>query len=150
MRRRLLYGSAIVLLAISVLLVVWQGSFHPKSLSANPQQTLIFWPASALAFMLMVALGWVLSRTAIKLYAERQANREGSRIKTKLVLGALALSILPVFFLVLFSYEVLNVNVNAWFTEPAEQTLQIFDDVAKQLRKEMRDETSAQAALLAT
>ncbi len=150
MRRRLLYGSAIVLLAISVLFVVWQGSFHPKSLSPNPQQTLIFWAASTLAFALMVALGWVLSRTAIKLYIERQANREGSRIKMKLVAGALALSIVPVFFLVLFSFEVLNVNLNAWFTEPAEQTLQIFDDVAKQLRKEMRDETGAQAALLAT
>ena len=151
MRRRLVYGSAIVLLAISVLFVVWQGAFHLKQFGpADPQQTLILWAISTLIFVLMVTLGWVLSRTAIKLYVERHANREGSRIKTKLVAGALALSIVPVFFLVLFSIEVLSVNINAWFTGPAEQTLQIFDDVAKQLRKEMRDETGAQAALLAT
>jgi PAS domain S-box-containing protein len=151
MRRRLVYGSAIVLLAISVLFVVWQGSFHLKQFGpADPQQTLILWAISTLIFVLMVTLGWVLSRTAIKLYVERHANREGSRIKTKLVAGALALSIVPVFFLVLFSYSVLNVNINAWFTQPADDQLQIFDDVARQLKKEMQDEANAQAALLAT
>jgi PAS domain S-box-containing protein len=139
------------LLAISVLFVLWQGSFHLKQFGpADPQQTLILWAISALIFVLMVTLGWVLSRTAIKLYVERHANREGSRIKTKLVAGALALSIVPVFFLVLFSYSVLSVNLNAWFTQPADEQLQIFDDVARQLKKEMQDETNAQAALLAT
>jgi PAS domain S-box-containing protein len=98
----------------------------------------------------MVTLGWVLSRTAIKLYVERHANREGSRIKTKLVAGALALSIVPVFFLALFSYDVLNININAWFTQPADEQLQIFDDMSKQFKKEVQDETNAQAALLAT
>jgi len=146
MRRRL----AIVLLVMSVLFVVWQGSFHLKQLGpANPLQTVIFWAISTLVFVLMVALGWVLTRTAIKLYVDRQANREGSRIKTKLVAGALALSIVPVFFLVLFSIEVLHVNMNAWFTGPVEEQLQILDDVSRQFQKEMQDETSAQAALLA-
>ena len=42
----------------------------------------------------------MLFRTGVKLYLERQADREGSRIKTKLVAGALALSLLPVVFLV--------------------------------------------------
>ena len=150
MRRRLVYGSAIFLLAISVLFVVWQGSFHLKRFGpADPQQTLILLAISTLIFVLMVALGWVLSRTAIKLYVERHANREGSRIKTKLVAGALALSIVPVFFLVLFSYSVLNVNLKAWFTQPADEQLQIFDDFSKQFKKEMQDETNAQAAVLA-
>ena len=150
MRRRLVYGSAIFLLAISVLFVVWQGSFHFKRFGpADPQQTLIIWAISSLIFVLMVTLGWVLSRTAIKLYVDRHANREGSRIRTKLVAGALALSIVPVSFLVLFSYSVLNVNINAWFTQPANEQLQIFDGISKQFKKEMQDETNAQAALLA-
>jgi PAS domain S-box-containing protein len=151
MPRRLLYGTAIVLLALSVAFVVWQGSFHLKRWGpADAQQTLILWAISILIFLLMVTLGWVLSRTAIKLYVERHANREGSRIKTKLVAGALALSIVPAFFLVLFSYSVLNVNFNAWFTQPGDDQLQIFEEISKQFKKEMQDETNAQAALLAT
>ena len=141
---------AIVLLVISVLFVAWQGSFHLKQFGpSNPDQTVIFWAISTLVFVLMVTVGWVLVRTVIKLYVERQANREGSRIKTKLVVGALALSIVPVFFLVLFSYEVLSLNIKAWFTGPAEEQIQIFRQISRQFQKEMQDETSAQAALLA-
>jgi PAS domain S-box-containing protein len=151
MSRRLRYTFAIVLLVISTALVVWLGSF--KELRqfgpSNPGQTFIFWAVSILIFVLMVTLGWVLIRTAVKLYVERQSNQEGSRIRTKLVLGALALSIVPVFCLVLFSYYVLSYNMRYWFTKPAEQQIQILDEVAKQLDKEMRDETSAHAALLA-
>ena len=150
MKRRLLYGSAALLLALSVLLVVWQGSFNLGQFGpSNPGQTLIFWAISSLIFVLMVTLGWILLRTGVKLYIERQSNREGSRIRTKLVVGALTLSIVPVFFLVLFSVDVLSRNMMAWFTRPADQQLRLFVDVASMLKKEMRDETSAQAALLA-
>jgi PAS domain S-box-containing protein len=150
MRRRLLYASAIVLLVISVVLVAWQGSFRLRQPGpANAQTTLIFWAISILIVILMAGLGWVLSRTAIKLYVERRNNVEGSRIRTKLALGGLALSIVPVFCLVLFGYEILNVNMKAWFTQPAADQLAILDEISTQLNKEMQDEVAAQAALLA-
>jgi PAS domain S-box-containing protein len=150
MKHRFLYGCAALLLVLSVLVVVWQGSFNLGRFGpSNPGQTLIFWAISSLIFVLMVVLGWILFRTGVKLYVERQSHREGSRIRTKLVVGALTLSIVPVFFLVLFSVDVLSRNMMAWFTRPADQQLRLFVDVASMLRKEMRDETSAQAALLA-
>jgi two-component system, NtrC family, nitrogen regulation sensor histidine kinase NtrY len=150
MRRRLLYASAIVLLVISVVLVAWQGSFRLRQPGlASAQTTLIFWAISILIFVLMVGLGWVLSRTAIKLYVERRNNVEGSRIRTKLALGGLALSIIPVICLVLFGYEILNVNMKAWFTQPAADQLAILDEISDQLKNEMRDEVAAQSALLA-
>ena len=89
MKKRLSYGSAVVLLVLSVLLVVWQGSFRLGQFGpSNPQQTLIFWAISSLIFILMVTLGFILFREAVKLYIERQSHREGSRIKTKLVVGS--------------------------------------------------------------
>jgi two-component system nitrogen regulation sensor histidine kinase NtrY len=149
MKQRVAYGFAIFLLVVSVLLVVWQGSFHVGFGPTNPYQTFIFWAASSLIFVLMVTLGFILLRTFLKLYVERQSNREGSRIKTKLVIGALLLSFVPVFFLVLFSYEVLNRSLQAWFSGPATNQLQLFVNVASRLRSEMQDEVNAQAALLA-
>jgi nitrogen fixation/metabolism regulation signal transduction histidine kinase len=155
MRKRLLYGFAAVLLVISVVLVVWQGSFGLRQFGLSqfdhpsPSQTLIFWAISILIIILMLTLGWILFRTGIKLYIERQGNQEGSRIRTKLVVGALALSSLPVFCLVLFSYEVMNVNLKGWFTEPVQQQVDVFVGLATTLHKEMQDETNAQAALLA-
>ena len=150
MRKRILFGGGLVLLAISVALVVWQGSFNfGKYGPADPAQTFIFWAISSLIFVLMVTLGFMLVRTVVKLYIDRRSGREGSRIQTRLVLGALALSITPALFLVLFSYEVLNRNLDKWFSQPAEASNQTFRQISGTLRNEVHDEADLQAALLA-
>src|SRR5271155_2499 len=121
MRKRYLYASGLVLLVILVTLVVWQVSFSFGEYGpTNTAQTFVFWAVSTLIFLLTVLLSFMLFRTGVKLYIERQSQREGSRIKSKLVFGALALSLLPVVFLVLFGYVILNRTVEKWFSRPAE------------------------------
>ena len=150
MRKRILYGLAIVLLVVSVALVVWQGSFRLGRFSpAGAQQALIYLATLVLIFILIVVLAFNLAREFLKLYIARQANEEGSRIRTKLVVGALTLSVVPVFFLVFFSYEVFSFNVNKWLTEPAEERKQLFVDLAKALKQDVQQEADSQAALLA-
>jgi two-component system nitrogen regulation sensor histidine kinase NtrY len=149
-KKRLLRWAAVVALAVSVLLVAWQGSFNMRSFApSNSRQTLIFWAASLLIFVLMMALGFLLFREFAKLWIARQSNQEGSRIRTKLVLGALALSAVPVVCLVLFSFEVLGHNVQLWLTRPVDQERYLFLDVAKKMEREMGDQVKAQVALLA-
>src|ERR1051325_7861946 len=149
MKKRALYGTAIVLLAISVALVVWLGSFNLGDYGpSNPQQTFLFWAVSILIFILMVTLGFMLARTGVKLYVERQSNREGSRIKTKLVLGALALSFMPAFFLVLFSYLILNVNLQRWLLAPGDAERRTFIEMAHVFQKELGQQADLQAELL--
>src|SRR6516165_818440 len=151
MKNRLLLGAGVVLLAISVILVVWQGSFKMGNIGpTNPSQTFIFWAISILIFVLMVTLGFILFRDLVKLYIARQSKVLGSRIQTKLVLGALALSCVPVFCLVLFSFEVLSRSVERWFTNPVAQEVKVFVDAVTKLQKEMREEVMAQTALLAS
>src|SRR5260370_7065785 len=97
MSKRYVFGSGLVLLSIMVTVVVWKVSFNFGEFAAtNAAQTFAFWAISTLIFLVTVTLGFMLFRTAVKLYLERQRNHEGSRIKSKLVLGALALSLLPV------------------------------------------------------
>ena len=149
MRKRLFYGFATILLALCVVLVVWEGSVRLSWLPTNPGQTFIFWAISILTFVLTVTLGWILFRTGVKLYMERQSRREGSRIRTKLVFGALILISAPVFCLVMWSYAVLNYNLTRWFTDPAQKQVDFFAHVSDMFQREMRDETTAQAGLLA-
>ena len=150
MKKRVLLGIGVVLLAVSVLLVVWQGSFKMGNIGpTNPNQTFIFWAMSVLIFVLMVTLGFILFRDLVKLYIARQSNREGSRIQTKLVVGALALSCVPVFCLVMFSFEVLSRSLDRWFTNPVEGQVKVFVNAAEALRREMQDEVNAQATVLA-
>jgi len=150
LRKRLIYGFGTFLLLILVVLVVWQGSFNFGSYEPqDPTQTLILWSVSTLIFVLMVTLGFMLVRTFVKLLVERRTNREGSRIKTKLVAGALALSIMPVFFMVLFSVEVMNRNLDKWFAKPVDQQRLNFVEISRALTREMQDKVNAQASLLA-
>ncbi len=150
MRKRLFYGSASVLLVLSVILVVWQGSFRLYNFGpSNAGQTFIYWAVSTLIFILMVTVGWILAREFIKLYVARQAKRLGSRIRTKLVVGAMLLSCVPVSFLVLWSYEVLNFNLKAWFTNPVDDQVEVYKRAAKALDQEIQTRLRVQAALLA-
>lgn len=150
MRKRIFYSLASVLLAISVVLVLWQGSFRLRVIEpSNSSQTLILWAVSTLIFILMVTVGWILAREFIKLYVARQTNRPGSRIRTKLVVGAMLLSCVPVFFLVLWSYEVLSYNLAAWFTNPVDNQVQIYKHAAALLDREVQSRLGVQAQLLA-
>src|ERR1700739_2566263 len=95
-RKRYLIGAGVVLLLVLLALVEWQvsftfGNYAPR----DPTQTVTFWAISTVVFLLTVTLGFMLFRTGVRLYLERHGGREGSRIQSKLVFGALALSILP-------------------------------------------------------
>src|SRR5215813_926469 len=150
MQRRLLFGFGSVLLVLSVLVVAWQGSFNLRNFTpTNPGQKLVYWPTLILIFVLMVTLGYILFRDLVKLYFARQSNQEGSRIRTKLVMGALALSFAPVICLVLFSFYVLSHSLTFWFTNPVDQQMALFVQMAATLQNEFQDEMDAQAALLA-
>jgi len=150
MKKRLFYGGAAAVLAILVTLVVWQGSFSFGDYGPEtPEQTFIYWAVSTLVFLLTLTLGFILFRTGVKLYIERRSNREGSRIKTKLVVGALTLSFLPVFFLVLWSVYVLNRNLDKWFSRPTLGIVHNLGEVQQALEREVRLRAELQARWLA-
>src|SRR5580658_6752040 len=84
------------------------------------EETLIFAAVSALIFLLFIALTFVLIRTLLRLYAERKSGLLGSKFRSRMVMGALLLSLGPVIFLFLFSYGLLNHSLEKWFSRPAE------------------------------
>jgi len=151
MPRRLTYGIGTIVFFVSVILIVWQGSFSGSLGFApdDPDQTFIFSGISILIFLLFVWLGFMLVRMLWKLWIERASDRPGSRIKTKLVAGALLLSAMPVFFMVMFSFYVLNNSINKWFSLPAEHERVDFDRIATALGRQGHEKAQAEADLLA-
>src|SRR5271166_5977572 len=129
-----------VLLAISVFLLlailVSQTAFDQTILSPETnQQTVLFYALSLLISILFVALFFVLARNLLKLMAERRLGVLGSKFRTRMVVGALLLSSVPVMVMYWFSYGLMNRSIDKWFSTPVE---------------EVRADTHAMASLLAS
>jgi PAS domain S-box-containing protein len=146
-KKRLIYGFLMLALVAGVLIIFWP--FNPGTVQLTAVETLVFWAVFSIILPLIVAICWILFREGVRIYTERSRNLIGSHIKTKLVVGAVCLSVMPVCFLVLFGYGVMNRHLASWFRQPANDTLGAFENVADLLDKEMSDETAAQAQLLA-
>ena len=116
----------VILLAVAIFLlfgiIFSQAAFNLSFLRPTTTgQTLVFAALSALIFLSLVALTFVLVRTLLKLYLERQSGTIGSKFRTKMVLGALVLSFGPVIVMFLFSYGLMNRSIDKWFSRPAEE-----------------------------
>ncbi len=151
MPKRVLNAIGAVLLVVCLTLVIWQGSFAGSFgtfAPDDPTQTFVFYGISILIFLLMVTLGFMLVRIIVKIWIERTNDRAGSRIRTKLVVGALALSLMPVFFMVLFNFYVLNATMQKWFDRPAQHELVDLRKISTELDHQTRDKAEAEADLL--
>jgi two-component system, NtrC family, nitrogen regulation sensor histidine kinase NtrY len=150
MKRKLLYGLGVLLLGVLVAMLVMQGSFSLGNIAPQgPGQVYIFWAVSTLVFLLTVLIGFILFRTFLKIYLERQRNREGSRLRTKLVLAALGISLLPVFFFAVFSIYVLNRNLDKWFSQPAVAAKASLVGITMALERAAEGKARAQVEMLA-
>ncbi len=143
--------SAVLLIA-SVAFVLGQGSFNLNSFlkPEDPEQTFLFFGVQILIILLMLGLGFMMARLMIKLWIARQVNRAGSRIQTRLIMGALALSVMPLFCMVLFNYEVLSNTLGRWFAGPAEYAQTDFLTIEQALDKESAGRALAEAQLIAS
>ena len=118
-RRRLPFAIAALTLLALLAMLVWQGSFSFSFAPRDVRETIVLWAVSTTIFLLTVTLGFMLIRAWVKTYIDRQKNKEGSRIRSKLLIGALALTVAPTLFSALFNYTVLNRTLDKWFTQPA-------------------------------
>ena len=133
-RRRLALAAAALIFLILLALLVWQGSFSFSFGPSDVRETIVLSAVSTVIFLLTVTLAFMLFRAGVKLYIERQQNRQGSRIRSKLLFGALALTFAPTLFSALFNYMVLNRTLEKWFTQPPrgiEMNLQDLDSAYK-------------------
>jgi PAS domain S-box-containing protein len=151
MLKRISIGIAVVLFVISAGYVLWQGSFNKGSYPRpeDPSQTLVFFGISILIFLLMLGLGFYFARLIIHLWIARQTGGAGSRIRTRLIMGALALSVMPVFFMVLFSDYVLSKTLAGWLNQPVEHVKTDFIAIGKALEQQTGGRALAEARLIA-
>ncbi len=144
----------IILLAIAVFLLfailVSQTAFNQTILRPDTnQQTVVFYALSLLISLLFVALTFVLLRNLLKLFAERRLGVLGSKFRTRMVVGALLLSFVPVMVMYWFAYGLMNRSINKWFSTPVEEVRADTDAMASLLANYAAQNARAEAAAIA-
>lgn len=90
--------------------------FEPK----NWRDVLTLYAVSSFITAALMIFGLILFRTVVRLWIERSKDHLGARFKTKMVVGAMAISLLPVLFMFFVSYSLLNRTLGRWFPRPLE------------------------------
>jgi two-component system nitrogen regulation sensor histidine kinase NtrY len=85
---------------------------------ATAQQFFIFTGLSIVAFLLFVAVLILLVRNVLKLYADQRSRVMGTRLRTRMLWGAVLVSLIPIVFMFIFSYGLMNRAVDRWFSQP--------------------------------
>ena len=84
----------------------------------SPVETLVFLALSIVAFLLFVGILVVLIRNLLKLYADQRSRVLGTRLRTRMLWGAVLVSLVPLAFMFAFSYLLMNRAVDRWFSQP--------------------------------
>ncbi len=129
----LLGGLVLFLLAALVLLQVfglWE-IFTPDTAS----DTLLLYALSSLNFVAFVIFALIFIRSLLKLRRERRERLLGSKIKTRLVVYFIAVSLLPITAMAVFSYIFFNRTLEKYFSSLPQEVI-----------KESREAESADVA----
>jgi len=108
-------GLALLLAAILTL-----GSFRLPFEPESPTALLILFSVSVFVVIAFLVFGFILVRNLLRLWNDRRAGQMGSRFRTKMVFGAMGISLLPVALLFVVSYALLNRTLTKWFPRPLE------------------------------
>jgi PAS domain S-box-containing protein len=103
--------------------------FEPKSW----RDVLTLYAVSTVITASLLVLGLVLGRTLLRLWTERRKDQLGARFKSKMVVGAMAISLLPILFMFFVSYSLLNRTLLRWFPRSLEVASEQTDLLLKDL-----------------
>lgn len=119
---------------------------HPQDATA----TFLLTAVSAFVWVLFAVFALILARILLKLHAERRLNKLGAHFKTRMVAAFLVLSVLPVCFLFLFSYGLINRSIDKWFAIPFNTVRQDAAAITGQVAAQSEQQAMDNAAHLAS
>ena len=119
----------------------------------NPEssgETLVFTGLTVVVFLLLLVLLMLLLRNILKLYADQSSSALGSRLRTRMVLGAALIALAPAVFMFLFSFQLMNRSIDRWFSpntsELREDSTRVVLELAQYVTSNARGEAESIAA----
>src|ERR1039457_829624 len=113
-------------------------------------ETIVFIGLSFVAFLLFVVVLVLLVRNVLKLYADQRSRVLGSRLRTRMLWGAVLVSLIPIVFMFLFSYLLMNRAVDRCFSQDPDAMRYDSNTLALELEQYTSANARAEATAIAT
>ncbi len=130
--RLVLGGISLTLLLAAVFTL---GSLDVPIEPRSWRELIALYAVSCFITAALLIFSLILVRSIVRLWMERSKQQTGARFKTKMVLGAMAISLLPVIFMFFVSYSLLNRTLGRWFPRPLEiasdETQKLLNDLGQ-------------------
>jgi two-component system nitrogen regulation sensor histidine kinase NtrY len=120
----------ITMIAVLVL-TFWETQIIRPDFPFSTSQRVILFALININIILLLLLIFLVVRNLLKLVTERRRQILGSKIRTRLVLGFLTLSLIPTILLFFIAYEFMAIGLDYWFNIPIEKSLQDSLDVGR-------------------
>src|SRR5262249_54924683 len=125
-------GILLTMLLAAVFILGWLDvPYHPRSW----REVMALYAVSSFITAALLIFLLILGRTTLRLWVERRREQLGARFKTKMVVGAMALSLLPIVFMFIVSYSLINRSLLLWFPNPreiaSEETQKLLNDLGR-------------------
>ncbi|HMF58638.1 MAG TPA: ATP-binding protein [Pyrinomonadaceae bacterium] len=141
------------LVLLMLFMLVAQQAFGLWSIVSidTASDTLLLYALSSLNFAAFIVFSFIFVRSLLKLRRERRERQLGSKIKTRLVVYFITLSLLPVTGMAFFSYLFLNRSLEKWFGRIPEEIERDAGDLQRESDRDQAQslyETGAAIAVL--
>ncbi|HKS30652.1 MAG TPA: ATP-binding protein [Pyrinomonadaceae bacterium] len=144
--------GTLVLSLLSLLVALQVFSLYQVVPTETASDTLLLYALSTLNFIAFIVFAFIFVRSLLKLRRERRERRLGSKIKTRLVVYFISLSLLPITAMAVFSFLFLNRSLERWFGRLPEEVMaearQLQLDSVKHQTQAVRDSASMMALML--
>ena len=141
-RRREKY--IIILLAVLISLLTYLGiNVFDLGLNLPISDSILVFSLINVNVILLLLLLFLTMRNLVKLLFERRKRIMGARLRTKLVLAFVSLSLLPTIILFFVSVQVISTSIEYWYNLPIERSLKNSLDVAQEYYNKIAQEVLA-------
>ncbi|MDR3579699.1 MAG: ATP-binding protein [Oryzomonas sp.] len=132
-RKKRIREAVIIVLAVILILLLTKAEMHLTQLSADAPMgsNIAIFGVINIVVMLVILLVYLVCRNVVKLFVESRTNPFAKRLRTKLVLSFVGLSLVPTMLLFFAAAGFINNTIHNWFNTQVETSLSESLEVAQ-------------------
>ncbi len=142
LKKKLVRRTIFVCLLLIPFFVWLQSRVVPGGVDVSPADNILVFALINVNVLLVLFVLFLVLRNLAELLFERRINRLGNKLKTKLIISFLSLTLIPTALLFFVALQFVSTSMDYWFNESIESSLNESLKLAQSLLREKEDQVT--------